>query len=327
MIGLVADSGRMIRGYSYDVYGRQREIVTHLDLLVDIRNNLHKAVTSENARCDVNGDDEIDLLDLLGARIPPELPTVQPYASQGRRLTVFKDAATGARFQLYDFRARAYDPILGRFMQRDPAEYADTYNLYLAFLCDPLTQCDPSGKATPYLQLLGGVAGSVHLRMQMLPMTVMGSGYAAYALRNVAARMRFLNYLGEMAYRMGLQRGTDFLLRAEKVIRGVGPYADNYRKAYEWLYYGRVGVLRATTHIHHFFNKGGQLGEWFKGRGLNPNSEFFLCEWEGSIHLASHPGINRAWMDFMTRFPYATVAQILDKGREIATNYGLKVWF
>jgi len=47
---------------------------------------------------------------------------------------------------LYDYRAREYDPWHGRFCQRDPAEYADSLNLYEYVRSNPLVSTDPSGR-------------------------------------------------------------------------------------------------------------------------------------------------------------------------------------
>jgi RHS repeat-associated protein len=64
---------------------------------------------------------------------------------QGREL----DPVTG----LYDFRARWYDPRLGRFLSPDPLGYVDSPNLYQAFLGNPVNVRDPMGtyglKCTP----------------------------------------------------------------------------------------------------------------------------------------------------------------------------------
>jgi RHS repeat-associated protein len=66
------------------------------------------------------------------------------------------DAWTGSRFRytgqialpevaLYHYKARAYDPVLGRFLQTDPVGYADSYNLYAYVAGDPMNASDPSG--------------------------------------------------------------------------------------------------------------------------------------------------------------------------------------
>ncbi|MBV7336891.1 RHS repeat-associated core domain-containing protein [Chloroflexi bacterium TSY] len=55
----------------------------------------------------------------------------------GRRLDAVLDT--------YDYRARQYDPILGRFLQCDPADMVDGTNLYTYTNNNPLVFSDPSG--------------------------------------------------------------------------------------------------------------------------------------------------------------------------------------
>jgi len=47
--------------------------------------------------------------------------------------------------QLYHYKARAYDPALGRFMQTDPAGYQSDVNPYAYVGNDPIAGIDPSG--------------------------------------------------------------------------------------------------------------------------------------------------------------------------------------
>ena len=57
---------------------------------------------------------------------------------------------------LYHYRARAYSPLLGRFMQRDPIGYVDGMNLYGYVNCRPLGLTDPLGLAKCEVQILVG---------------------------------------------------------------------------------------------------------------------------------------------------------------------------
>ena len=46
---------------------------------------------------------------------------------------------------LYYYRARHYDPTLGRFLQPDPIGYADGLNMYEYVGSDPVSFTDPLG--------------------------------------------------------------------------------------------------------------------------------------------------------------------------------------
>ena len=51
---------------------------------------------------------------------------------------------------LYHYRARTYSAYLGRFLQADPAGYADGLNLYAYVANDPINATDPSGLGAIY---------------------------------------------------------------------------------------------------------------------------------------------------------------------------------
>lgn len=60
-----------------------------------------------------------------------------PYMFTGRRL----DEESG----IYHYRRRAYDPVIGRFLQRDPLGYYDSMNLFQYALNNPVIFLDPFG--------------------------------------------------------------------------------------------------------------------------------------------------------------------------------------
>ncbi|MBZ0167145.1 MAG: hypothetical protein K8I00_10095, partial [Candidatus Omnitrophica bacterium] len=65
-----------------------------------------------------------------------------PYMFTGRRL----DEESG----IYHYRARQYDPAIGRILQRDPLGYYDSMNLYEYVSGNPTNSIDPMGLfATP----------------------------------------------------------------------------------------------------------------------------------------------------------------------------------
>ena len=72
-------------------------------------------------------------------------PYGEPTAWGGSRFAYTGQIAL-PEVQLYDYKARVYDPIAGRFLQTDPIGYAGGANLYAYVGDDPLDLADPLGR-------------------------------------------------------------------------------------------------------------------------------------------------------------------------------------
>jgi len=101
----------------------------------------------------------IDLDDFVGFNVCTRGPFVTPdqdcaipnrggapppsgtFTLHGRPVDILSDDHA-----LLDFRARHYDPVIGRWLQRDPLPYNDGSNLYEPFRLNPLRFSDPYGR-------------------------------------------------------------------------------------------------------------------------------------------------------------------------------------
>jgi len=69
----------------------------------------------------------------------------QPFRYTGREW----DSETG----LYDYRARYYDPAIGRFLSEDPIGFKGGFNFYVYVMNEPTTLIDPFGLQSPGQQM------------------------------------------------------------------------------------------------------------------------------------------------------------------------------
>jgi RHS repeat-associated protein len=151
---------------------------------------------------------------------------VQPYAYAGREL----DAETG----LYYYRARSYDPAVGRFLETDPIGIAGGLNLYTYSSNDPTNQLDPFG-LTSTLDVAANIAagfGDVmslgltdYLRGKMGLNDVIDKCSASYSIGWWAGMLHQLAFSGAGSFNGGartvLYSGED-ALEAARVAKGAG---------------------------------------------------------------------------------------------------------
>ncbi|WP_397422219.1 RHS repeat-associated core domain-containing protein [Phenylobacterium sp.] len=80
--------------------------------------------------------------------------------------------------QAYHYKARVYDPALGRFLQTDPIGQADDPNLYAYVRGDPVNGIDPAGTDAIWLSFTDGAYGAGHAAVVFVDQK---TGFATYA--------------------------------------------------------------------------------------------------------------------------------------------------
>ena len=138
--GLVDTSGAVVERYRYDAYGAPTTFITPTT-----RNFLRfQSAFSGDQNCsdagrafDFNGDGQVNLADyqIFAAGSGASAGGLSPFRFTGQRLDfAICDSPSSPPGRpllvLYHYRARACDAHHGRFLQRDPAEYTDSSNLY-----------------------------------------------------------------------------------------------------------------------------------------------------------------------------------------------------
>jgi RHS repeat-associated protein len=103
----------------------------------------------------------------------PNFTTITGTMSAYGNPYMFTGQRTDTESGLYFYRERYYDPVLGRFLQRDPAQYADGMNLYSYVAGNPTHWTDPTGlfcgECVPSSK--GGVANEKNDRVVKLERT------------------------------------------------------------------------------------------------------------------------------------------------------------
>jgi len=191
--GLIQKNGALVEANTYDTYGRVSPWSYHpcdvwlLDGAVTAADNGYfrtKLNGSGNPTADpstdfdmdgdTDDDDQTTMIAAIGQPSGVEIYTSgvgNPYFFTGRRLHFLETLHDGSptdtetNWQVQYNRRRHYDPRHGRWLQRDPAGYADGMNLYEYVRSNPIRYVDGAGLsadlAAPNPASLGNWTGTL----------------------------------------------------------------------------------------------------------------------------------------------------------------------
>lgn len=125
---------------------------------------------------------------------------------------------------LYFFYARWYDPLLGRFITKDPIGLNGGINLYCYTFNNPLNRVDPSGYNTSYI--IGNITEK-DICMALCRMYIAGAGlFTAW-------------YIGPLLPLIGITEGCVKVARGVITVGGAGLALDIPNKICDSLCSGR----------------------------------------------------------------------------------------
>lgn len=146
--GSVPYSGSVCATSSYEYYHADRlgNVIAMVNALGHPGSGPGQAFTAQYVYPRIRGDKHARRLSRTrsGRVEEPYNTSSNPYRYTGRRLE--------PEWGIFHYRARYYDPALGRFLETDPVLYADQMNLYIYVDGNPLASIDPMGMTGCNLQ-------------------------------------------------------------------------------------------------------------------------------------------------------------------------------
>ena len=173
--------------------------------------------------------------------------------------------------QLYYYRARFYDPLLGRFLQRDPlGTWADPMGLgnpYVGLRNNPINVIDPDGKLPPLIIAGAVLGGAINVAINYTMNRVMGKDYtwkdAAVDFGVGAATAAFGGWLANLAKVAGRGSSALFAVRTAFGEAGIGTVGEYIR----WHAHGRKGKFDPVATMAQELAFGAAFGAAFKVAG------------------------------------------------------------